>query len=241
MPSIVTNIIKDASGTPVPGAIVTLDLVVLDGGGNPTSVQGFYPATDYSINIPASVSTNINGAWAVSGLAGNDGIEDSGGILNTTHWMVTESAAGISRVYFIKFGEGAPSQIWVGDYTDRNVPSVPSTFPCIATISTVAATTMSAALTRLNLGAVLDLSYAVDIRLDFRVRTAAAGNLLLQWSTDNSTWTTITSISCATTGMKTSGYLSIPGSVRAIGQWQLATSGGSAGSAQLDFVSLIYR
>ncbi len=241
MPSTVQNIIKDASGAAVGGANVTMDLVIIDASGNAVSVQGFYPATDYTINIPATVQTNVNGAWSIVGIPGNDGIETSDGNLNTTHWLVTESAGGITRRYYIRFGEGAPATIWAGDYTDNNLIPSPGTFPNAVTLSTTGAITISSALTRTNIGAALDLTFATDIRLDFLVRTAAAGNLLLQYSTDNVTWSTLTTTSCASTGTKTTSYVSIPGSLRGFGYWQLATSGGSGGVSQLDFLTLIYK
>ncbi len=241
MPSTVQNIIKDASGAPVGGAAVTIDLVVVDTSGNSTSVQGFYPATDYTINIPASVSTNVNGAWSIAGIPGNDGIEVADGTLNTTHWKITEVAGGVTRSYYIRFGEGISGSIWAGDYTDNNFIPAPGTFPNAVVLPTSSTITMSSALTRTNIGAALDLTFATDIDLDFVVRTSATGNLLLQYSTDNTTWFTLTTTSCATSGGKTTGYQSIPASMRRLGYWQLATSGGSAGSAQLDFMTLIYK
>lgn len=241
MASTVQNIVKDAVGNVIAGAVVTIDLVILDGSGGYGSVQGFHPSTQNTIDTPAQVITNNLGVWSISGVPGNDEIEDAGGNANTTHWRISEAASGVTRSYFIRFGTSAPGTIWAGDYTDNNAVFVPATYTSATSLGSPLSITMSAALTRTNIGASLDLSYATEIKLDCRVRTSAAGLLLLQYSTDNTAWFTLGSIDTSSSGMKTTDYISIPGGVRTNSYWQLATNSGTAGTAAVDFATLIYR
>lgn len=248
MPSIVRNIVKNSIGTPLSGATTTVDLGVVSNDGSFTSIQGFYPPLDFSINAPASTTTAVGtGLWQVSGLPGNNAIIDASGNANTTHWRITETAGGISRSYFIKFDDDLGDTLWAGDYTDNNPGITPGSRPVTIALQAgpITLSNLAAALTRRDIGAVIDTSGASEVKFDCQVTTAATGGgvLVFQYASDGITWINVAAISISATGFITSGYIPMP--IGAKGQgiaFQVATAyGNGTDNPIVSFVSISYR